>query len=298
MKKICLLAMLAVIMLFPCVANASTVSEEVTVYDYLEIPDEAVIRELLIEKETLDSIFFALEADGIVVSENAKIEWSDITKRYIDTDIISLHTDDETTIISKLSEGSYAYEVSAFVEGYEVELTFSVGNPPSKDIEKVLTDEQYQEVLDNAGKWNLTSYGVVYEDNISQWQVTEKFNLEKYDNAIIASSQKGFNYPIVIGFIDGKATDIYPLYGLVAYPILCDTSAQPNEDGAYSFSSIPQWQEEYETYLIENDIDDGTKGVMSDEPSAGQMPVKVIVPVIIIIAVIVVIVVAVKQRRK
>lgn len=118
------------------------------------------------------------------------------------------------------------------VEGFKVKIILSKGFPVSDEVKHALTENQIQELMNNVGKWYVSSAGIVKEENICLDDVLAEYSGE-YDDLLLMTSQKGFDYPVFIGIQDKRATDIIPIYDKQAYEA---AEILSEEEGVYSFS--------------------------------------------------------------
>ncbi|MCU6761259.1 Uncharacterised protein [uncultured Roseburia sp.] len=192
--------------------------------------DQSEIRRL--NDEIVDFVSAVFEVENINVNVKEDIRFLDIIKCYNDTDILQLNIYDETDILEELDSGNYAYYVYVDVAGYKVEIILSKGSPVTEEAKKVFTEEQLRSSLDDVGRWTVSGAGIIQNDNICLDDFISKFEGE-YDNIILASSQKGFEYPVIVAIQDEEAKDIIPVYEEQAYEA---TNILKEEEGIYSFS--------------------------------------------------------------
>lgn len=262
MKKVyCfIITVLCLSMLFSNVAFASAVDNSTNVnMCNVNRSDVNQIEQLLNSANVQEAIILALEMEGIVVSDASNIDWSMPLKIYLDQDILALDIDSKIEIMDVLEEANYCYVVSAFIDDYEVELTFSKGLPPKEGIEEILSPEQYQEIINNVGKWYLSSYGAIQAEDFSYYKICEEKNYLNNSDMIIVASQKGFFYPIILEFVDGVAENIHLLYDETAYDIIDEEYVQRmNTANIYSFEDVKEMTEEYEEYILDDVVEDSS----------------------------------------
>lgn len=158
---------------------------------------------------------------------------------YVDTDVISLNSEERDVILDTLKTANYVW-IIPYVNGEEIgSVTLGRGLPLNEDVAHLLTKEEQEEIRQNVGKWciNAVSYGGVeaYYD-----QITEKAaNIPGCSRVVILGSQPGMRYPMALAFDENKAIAWISLgFG---YAVLDNVpTTLSNEENIYDFSAIAQ----------------------------------------------------------
>ncbi len=93
---------------------------------------------------------------GITISE-ANIDFSQACKIYVDTNVFTVLSNDVEEIKSTLDNGNFIYQLPIQVENGTILVNLQKGLPLSDNAKNVLTEEEQQQVLDNVGKWTVSS---------------------------------------------------------------------------------------------------------------------------------------------
>ncbi len=105
-------------------------------------------------------------ADEIVVVVNdlygeiitdKDIDFSDALKVYVDTNVFELSTNSASEIKNTLEAGNYIYLLPIKTGKGIVVVNIQKGLPLSEHAKEVLTEKEQQEVLENVGKWVISS---------------------------------------------------------------------------------------------------------------------------------------------
>lgn len=85
------------------------------------------------------------------------IDYSKAYKVYVDTNIFELPTNEVDDIRNTLENGNYIYLVPVSMDNGTVVVNVQKGLPLSNNAKAVLTEKEQQEVLNNVGKWIVSS---------------------------------------------------------------------------------------------------------------------------------------------
>ena len=192
------------------------------------------------------------------------IDFSRCYKVYVDTEILSLES--EAEIKGKLEESKYIWELFLQIDGEVWTVTIARGLDYDSSNSDVLTEEQKQELKDNAGKWTISeiSAGCNYPDYSDTVSESCK-DLKQITDIILVGNQKGFQQPIGIAFAEGKAKYIIDL-GLSYPDFLFD-----REDSVYEGARICDRVYDYQTLSALVYENNDTKSVEESGGGAGTV---------------------------
>lgn len=111
-------------------------------------------------------------------------------------------------------------------------MTISRGLPLSETAKAVLTESEQEEIRSQEGKWTIPTYGEA--GSVSIESAADSIN--GIDSAVIVGGMAGFQFPILIGFQDGKAKGFYSLG--YSYPVIEDSEQTVSRTSA-SGTSLP-----------------------------------------------------------
>lgn len=102
--------------------------------------------------------------------------------------------------------GDHIWIVPVSLEGKKYSMMVTKGLPLSEDAKEVLTPEQQQEVIDREGKWFISEVAEEETDN-SLWEMllNRRGELEGCERVVLILDLPGFQYPVALGFQNGKA---------------------------------------------------------------------------------------------
>ena len=203
--------------------------DEVYSVEQVEEKDRAEISAL--SDDIVEFVSDVFSAEGLNINVKNHIVFLDIVKCYNGTDVVGMNISDETSMLNELNQGSYSYYVYVNVAGYKVEVTLTKGLPLSDDVKDVLSEDQIDEIAQNAGKWYVSSAGIIKSGNTSLDDALAEYE-GKYDDILLMASQTGFDYPVFVGVQDEKASAIMPVYDDEAYEA---ADVLESSNGTYSF---------------------------------------------------------------
>lgn len=138
------LSTLLIVFVFSICAFASNLSSNVE-NEVMDTSDEIVT--------VVNEIY---ENKGIKVTAE-DIDYSKAYKVYVDTNIFRLSTNKAEEIKKTLENGKYIYLLPIDVSDGTIVVNLQKGLPLSENSKKVLSLEEQQEVIDNVGKWIVSS---------------------------------------------------------------------------------------------------------------------------------------------
>lgn len=230
MKRIFVfLSILLIVFVFSNSAFASDLSGNVEI-EVMDISDEIV--------RVVNEIY---ENKGIKVKAE-DIDYSKAYKVYVDTNIFRLSTNKADKIKETLEKGNYIYLLPIDVSDGTIVANLQKGLPLSENSKKVLSLEEQQEVLDNVGKWIVSSV-YFYENGNLKFDYERK--LKSLIGVIPENTMLVGSLPIfedVVALIpneDGIIESIVPLSTLTKEKDLINYSTK-NNSYIYSYKQIKE----------------------------------------------------------
>jgi hypothetical protein len=144
------------------------------------------------------------------------IDFSNIFKFYVDTDIFSVQTNSFEEMTQILEKGNCMFELIVFVDEVVYEVDLSRGLPVDKDkVKDVLTEAQIKNLESEVGKWIVP--GISYFDSQTEYIDYYKIAMEMADvtdkQPLLVGGLPSFHYPVAL-FSDenGNIGKIVPIY--------------------------------------------------------------------------------------
>lgn len=103
------------------------------------------------------------------------INYDSAFKIYVDTNVFKLSTNVVGEIENALENGNYIYLLPIDTVNGTVVVNFQKGLPLSENAKAILSEEEQQEVLDNAGKWVISSLAL-YKNGNSNYDYEKKLS--------------------------------------------------------------------------------------------------------------------------
>lgn len=104
------------------------------------------------------------------------INYDSAFKIYVDTNVFKLSTNVAGEIENALENGNYIYLLPIDTVNGTVVVNFQKGFPLSENAKAILSEEEQQEVLDNAGKWVISSLAL-YKNGNSNYDYEKNFQV-------------------------------------------------------------------------------------------------------------------------
>ena len=162
--------------------------------------------------------------DKSVTVTAADVDFGKAYKVYVDTDVFELTTNSAAEIEAVLENGNYVYVLPVNTANGTVVVNLQKGLPLSDNAKAVLTEDEQQEVIDNVGKWTVSSL------------------------AFYNSGNSNYNYEARLSNIIGEIPEGTLLVG--SLPIFQDVVALIPNDAGMIDSLIPVTDTEYDSNLI------------------------------------------------
>lgn len=245
MKRIFVfLSTLLIVLVFSISAFASDLSSNVE-NEVMDTSDEIV--------RVVNEIY---ENKGIKVTEE-DIDYSKAYKVYVDTNIFRLSTNKADKIKETLENGNYIYLLPIDVSDGTIVANLQKGLPLSENSKKVLSLEEQQEVLDNVGKWIVSSLYFYENGNLNfdyESKLKSLIGVIPEDTMLVGSLPIFEDVVALIPNEDGIIESIVPLSTLTKEKDLINYSTK-NNPYIYSYKQIKE---------IANDLPDADPNIAGE----------------------------------
>ena len=245
MKRIFVfLSTLLIVLVFSISAFASDLSSNVE-NEVMDTSDEIV--------RVVNEIY---ENKGIKVTAE-DIDYSKAYKVYVDTNIFRLSTNKADKIKETLENGNYIYLLPIDVSDGTIVANLQKGLPLSENSKKVLSLEEQQEVLDNVGKWIVSSLYFYKNGNLNfdyESKLKSLIGVIPEDTMLVGSLPIFEDVVALIPNEDGIIESIAPLSTLTKEKDLINYSTK-NNPYIYSYKQIKE---------IANDLPDADPNIAGE----------------------------------
>ena len=245
MKRIFVfLSTLLIVLVFSISAFASDLSSNVE-NEVMDTSDEIV--------RVVNEIY---ENKGIKVTAE-DIDYSKAYKVYVDTNIFRLSTNKADKIKETLENGNYIYLLPIDVSDGTIVANLQKGLPLSENSKKVLSLEEQQEVLDNVGKWIVSSLYFYENGNLNfdyESKLKSLIGVIPEDTMLVGSLPIFEDVVALIPNEDGIIESIVPLSTLNKEKDLINYSTK-NNPYIYSYKQIKE---------IANDLPDADPNIAGE----------------------------------
>lgn len=185
------------------------------------------------------------------------IDYSKAYKVYVDTNIFRLSTNKADKIKETLETGNYIYLLPIDVSDGTIVVNLQKGLPLSENSKKVLSLEEQQEVLDNVGKWIVSSLYFYENGNLNfdyERKLKNLIGVIPEDTMLVGSLPIFEDVVALIPNEDGIIESIVPLSTLTKEKDLIDYSTK-NNSYIYSYKQIKE---------IANDLPDADPNIAGE----------------------------------
>lgn len=245
MKRIFVfLSTLLIVLVFSISAFASDLSSNVE-NEVMDTSDEIV--------RVVNEIY---ENKGIKVTAE-DIDYSKAYKVYVDINIFRLSTNKADKIKETLENGNYIYLLPIDVSDGTIVANLQKGLPLSENSKKVLSLEEQQEVLDNVGKWIVSSLYFYENGNLNfdyESKLKSLIGVIPEDTMLVGSLPIFEDVVALIPNEDGIIESIVPLSTLTKEKDLINYSTK-NNPYIYSYKQIKE---------IANDLPDADPNIAGE----------------------------------
>lgn len=185
------------------------------------------------------------------------IDYSKAYKVYVDTNIFRLSTNKADKIKETLETGNYIYLLPIDVSDGTIVVNIQKGLPLSENSKKVLSLEEQQEVLDNVGKWIVSSVYFYENGNLNfdyERKLKSLIGVIPEDTMLVGSLPIFEDVVALIPNEDGIIESIVPLSTLTKEKNLINYSTK-NNSYIYSYKQIKE---------IANDLPDADPNIAGE----------------------------------
>lgn len=185
------------------------------------------------------------------------IDYSKAYKVYVDTNIFRLSTNKADKIKETLETGNYIYLLPIDVSDGTIVANLQKGLPLSENSKKVLSLEEQQEVLDNVGKWIVSSVYFYENGNLNfdyERKLKSLIGVIPEDTMLVGSLPIFEDVVALIPNEDGIIESIVPLSTLTKEKDLINYSTK-NNSYIYSYKQIKE---------IANDLPDADPNIAGE----------------------------------
>lgn len=239
-----LLSTLLIVFAFSISAFASDLSSNVE-NEVMDISDEIVT----VVNEIYENRDIKVTAEDIDYSKAYKV--------YVDTNIFRLSTNKADKIKETLETGNYIYLLPIDVSDGTIVVNIQKGLPLSENSKKVLSLEEQQEVLDNVGKWIVSSVYFYENGNLNfdyERKLKSLIGVIPEDTMLVGSLPIFEDVVALIPNEDGIIESIVPLSTLTKEKNLINYSTK-NNSYIYSYKQIKE---------IANDLPDADPNIAGE----------------------------------
>lgn len=185
------------------------------------------------------------------------IDYSKAYKVYVDTNIFRLSTNKADKIKETLETGNYIYLLPIDVSDGTIVVNIQKGLPLSENSKKVLSLEEQQEVLDNVGKWIVSSVYFYENGNLNfdyERKLKSLIGVIPEDTMLVGSLPIFEDVVALIPNENGIIESIVPLSTLTKEKNLINYSTK-NNSYIYSYKQIKE---------IANDLPDADPNIAGE----------------------------------
>lgn len=185
------------------------------------------------------------------------IDYSKAYKVYVDTNIFRLSTNKADKIKETFETGNYIYLLPIDVSDGTIVVNLQKGLPLSENSKKVLSLEEQQEVLDNVGKWIVSSVYFYENGNLNfdyERKLKSLIGVIPEDTMLVGSLPIFEDVVALIPNEDGIIESIVPLSTLTKEKDLINYSTK-NNSYIYSYKQIKE---------IANDLPDADPNIAGE----------------------------------
>lgn len=185
------------------------------------------------------------------------IDYSKAYKVYVDTNIFRLSTNKADKIKETLETGNYIYLLPIDVSDGTIVVNLQKGLPLSENSKKFLSLEEQQEVLDNVGKWIVSSVYFYENGNLNfdyERKLKSLIGVIPEDTMLVGSLPIFEDVVALIPNEDGIIESIVPLSTLTKEKDLINYSTK-NNSYIYSYKQIKE---------IANDLPDADPNIAGE----------------------------------
>lgn len=259
---------------FPLYASASTLSEETC---------DAEVKEVVYEVISEVNAAYHREYSGKSINKEG-VNFADAYKVYIDYDFFD---DTEVTRVElqeKLSTLSEVWCIPVFYEEATVIVEVSRGLPLNEDKVHLMTEEQKQEIMENAGKWTVVRYslydGMVDYKNYVEEKLQENTVSKREADYVFLGGVQNAQGVLAAIIENNTVTKIVEMSG-AEMPSEIGSEQSISVSGAYSYMEYKEKiAQDVEQNIAFADDDLSGGGMTGTVNSQEDLGLKILLPVI------------------
>ena len=205
-KRYRILMMFSVMLILCLISNTGLAKENIdygkklTEYDYFEevyALDEEILKEV-------KDIYLLEHPQGAeqALANFPNIDYEEAIKVYINTGIQNFSSSDQAVVMEWLSKSDYVWVLPFEQNGENIQVTLARGKDLREEFVNAATAEEREAIDNREGNWKVSEIAIGRPDNYKK-QIE---NLgEDFDSVVFVGGIPGVQYPVALGFKDGKA---------------------------------------------------------------------------------------------
>lgn len=244
MKKYCTITIVLIIFTFTSLTVFASNTEFSDFDDFVNSAEYTEIS--MMEKDILNQFRELYVAEYSIVPGDfpESLDFSKISKVYVDTNIEDINTSDKAAIEGLLNQSTYIWVIPIECGGKHFSITLAKGLPLDEDRATALTDEEKLQVQANTGKWIITEVAErpveSYPDTLSD----EIGDNTAIDDTVLIGGIPGIRMPIALGFKEDQATAWIEIG--FEYPVMDNIpSTLSAENYTYDYNTVLERLQDY-----------------------------------------------------
>ena len=175
--------------------------------------------------------------DGENLQEYPKnIDYENAVRVYVGADLMQMNSNRREDLLAALEESESVWVIPAQISDNYFQITVSKGLPLSEDAKLYLSEEEQQQIIDNEGKWCVTSVSYTAIEPYRKQVIEKLTKMSGSTRVVLVGAQSGFQMPVAVGFDKSEAKYLMGLG--FQYPV---SAARADVAGIYEYSSIHQY---------------------------------------------------------
>ncbi len=131
-----------------------------------------------------------------------RIDYEEAIKVYINTGIQNFSSSDQAVVMEWLSKSDYVWVLPLAYKGENMQVTLARGKDLREEFVNAATAEEREAIDNREGNWKVSEIAIGRPDNYKK----QMENLgEDFDSVVFVGGIPGIQYPVALGFKDGKA---------------------------------------------------------------------------------------------
>lgn len=239
------------VMLMLCLASNTGLAKEkidygkkITEYAYF---DEIYARNEEIIKEVKD-IYILENPQGAeqALANFPSLDYEDAIKVYINTGIQNVSFSDQSVVMEWLNKSDYVWVLPIEYNGENIQVTLARGKGLREEFVNAATVEEREAIDNREGNWKVSEIATGRPDNYKD-QI-ESLG-EDFDSVVFVGGIPGVQYPVALGFKDGKARSFVSIgYGQGILEEGNVTYSEKNGTAMYDYEDAIEQMRAYEAF--------------------------------------------------